>query len=286
MSLKEKISTLFRSGRDREEILSELEELLILADISVDLVMEIMEKVQQKSGLIFNEGKFIGLLKAELTAIFHRTAPSELSLKPGKNVIMVVGVNGSGKTTQVAKLGYYFQKRGKKVLFCASDTFRAAGGTQLSLWGERLDIAVIGGDRGADPGSVVYNSLSALKSRDRELLIIDTAGRVQTSESLMRELRKLSHIVNKFYPGQPAEVLMVVDATMGQNTLEQARRFKEFSGLSGLLLAKMDGSAKGGSIVNIVHEMGLPVKFAGIGETETDLKSFDPPEFVEDLLSR
>jgi len=284
MSLKERIGTLFGSGRNRDEIISELEEILVLADISADLVMELIGRVRKKSGMIFNSDTFIRMLKEELLAVFAGTASGGLSLPPGKNVLMLVGINGSGKTTQVAKLGDYFQKRDRKVLFCASDTFRAAGSTQLSLWGDRLGIPVIGGSRGADPGSVVYNSLSSFQTRDYDLLIIDTAGRVQTRESLMRELGKLINIIQKFDPGQPAEVLLVVDATMGQNTLEQARKFREFSGLTGLILAKLDGSAKGGSVINIVHQMGLPVRFAGTGETEKDLEIFDHARFVEEIF--
>ena len=166
----------------------------------------------------------------------------------------------------------------------AADTFRAAGSSQLTLWGERLGIPVVGGERGADPGSVVYNSLSSFDSKDYDLLVIDTAGRVQTRENLMKELEKLTKIVKKFYPDGPAETLMVIDATQGQNTLDQAKRFKEFSGISGIFLAKIDGTAKGGTVINIVDEMRIPVKFIGTGETQTDLAPFSVNEFVDSIL--
>ena len=283
-SLSKKINSLFSSQLDKEEFFEELEEILILSDISAELVMSIIKDVQKKAGIFFNEEKFTENLKEEIKKIFDNIPSGKLNLNNEKTVIMLVGINGSGKTTQVAKIGKYLVNQGNKVLFSAADTFRAAGSTQLFLWGERLGIPVIGGAKGADPGSVVYNSLQSLKSKDYDVLLIDTAGRVQTKESLMKELKKLTAIIKKFYPDQPSEILLTVDATMGQNTLEQAVKFKEFSGLTGLVLTKIDGSAKGGTVINIVHKMGLPVKFTGIGETENDLREFDPGDFVADLF--
>lgn len=285
ISLKKRISALFGSNKDKEDIIEELEELLILSDISAKLVMDIIQKVKKKEGMVFIEERFIQVLKDEILEIFEKSSSNDIKLPENQNVIMLVGINGSGKTTQVAKLGHYFIKKNKMVLLCASDTFRAAGCKQLFLWGDRLNIPVIGGAKGADPGSVVYNSLNSFKSRGYDILIIDTAGRVQTKESLMKELRKLTTIIKKYFPQQPAEILMVVDATMGQNTLEQAKKFKEFSGLTGLILAKLDGSAKGGSVINIVNEMGLPVKFAGVGEKEDDLIEFDNQKYINDLFA-
>jgi fused signal recognition particle receptor len=284
-TLRKKINSLFSSKLDKEDFFEELEELLILSDISTELTMSIIRYVKKESGIFFNAEKFTRSLKGEIKRIFTDIPQSKLNLNSEKNVILIVGVNGSGKTTQVAKIGKYLSNQGGKVLFAAADTFRAAGSTQLSLWGDRLQIPVIGGAQGADPGSVVYNSLQSLQSKDYNVLLIDTAGRVQTKDSLMKELRKLTTIIQKFFPGQPAETLLVVDATMGNNTLEQARKFKEFAELTGLVLAKLDGSAKGGTVINIVHEMRLPVKFAGIGETENDLIEFNPGEFVEALFA-
>jgi fused signal recognition particle receptor len=196
-----------------------------------------------------------------------------------------VGINGSGKTTTAAKLAYYYRQQGKNVLMSAADTFRAAGSSQLSLWGERLGIPVIGGERGADPGSVVYNSINSLMTKNYDVLIIDTAGRVQTRENLMKELEKLTKIVKKFVPSGPTDTLLVIDATMGQNTLDQAKKFKTFSGITGMILAKVDGTAKGGTVINIINEMRIPVKFVGTGETEKDLAPFSVDEFIDSLLS-
>jgi fused signal recognition particle receptor len=305
LNLKEKITQVLSSKKSREEIFEEVEELLILSDISAELVDRILGNVRKKSKSTVEKENFFPLLKEEIKEIFasiysgrrhpgvERILPLDKLFGPrpkpdempeGKNIIMLVGINGSGKTTCAAKLAHYYREKGKKVLMAAADTFRAAGSSQLSLWGERLGIPVIGGERGADPGSVVYNSLSSFNSKDYDLLIIDTAGRVQTKENLMKELEKLTKIIKKFYPDGPTETLLVIDATMGQNTLDQAKKFKEFSGISGIFLAKIDGTAKGGTIINIADEMRIPVKFMGTGETQTDLTPFSVDEFVDSVL--
>jgi fused signal recognition particle receptor len=284
-SLRRKINLVLGSRKSREEIFEELEELLVLADISMELVDELLRNVGKRVKLAFEKEDFFRVLKEELRGCFAGVADSRVQLPEGKNVIMLVGINGSGKTTTAAKLAHYFRARGQKVLLSAADTFRAAGSSQLSLWGERLGLPVIGGQRGADPGSVVYNSLNSLQTKDFDLLIVDTAGRVQTRESLMKELEKLTQVVRKFYPAQPAEVLLVIDCTMGQNTLDQARRFKEFSGITGIVLAKLDGTAKGGTILNILNALKIPVKFAGTGEAEGDLEEFSSDQFIDSLLA-
>lgn len=305
-SLTTKISQVFSATQDKEEILEEVEELLILSDISAELVDKILQNVRKNTSSQVIKEEFFKLLKQEIKEIFtsiyslhsapdsssilplsklHRDIPAPDKLPDGKNVIMLVGINGSGKTTSAAKLSNYFRNKGKNVLMSAADTFRAAGSSQLTLWGERLDIPVIGGDRGADPGSVIYNSLSSFESKDFDLLVVDTAGRVQTKENLMKELEKMNKIVKKFYPQGPTETLLVIDATMGQNTLDQARKFKTFSGITGIFLSKIDGTAKGGTVINIVNEMRIPVKFIGTGETHADIEPFDIDEFAESILS-
>lgn len=306
-SLKQKITQVFGASMSKEEILEEVEELLILSDISAELVDRVLDNVRKNTKAVVNKDEFFGLLKDEIKEIFMsvhsrrrygidtggilpldklRSADySPDKLPDGKNVIMLVGINGSGKTTSTAKLAHYYREKGKKVIMSAADTFRAAGSSQLSLWGERLDIPTIGGDRGADPGSVVYNSLASFDAKDSDLLVIDTAGRVQTRENLMKELEKLTKIVKKFYPDGPTDTLLVIDATMGQNTLDQAKKFKEFSGISGIILSKIDGTAKGGTVINIVNEMRIPVKFVGTGETHEDLEPFSVDEFVDSILS-
>lgn len=291
ISLKKKINQIIGSKKTREEMFEELEELLILADISADRVERILNRVKKRIKVIFDRHDFFQVLKEELLVIFtHTGGPdaepyhSGIRFPDAKNAILIVGINGSGKTTTAAKLAYRYRLQGSKVLLAAADTFRAAGSSQLVMWGEKLDIPVVGGDRGADPGSVVYNSMNSLMSRDFDLLIVDTAGRVQTRETLMTELEKLIRIIKKFSPAQPAETLLVVDATMGQNTLDQARRFKAFSGISGIILAKADGTAKGGTIINILDELNIPVKFAGFGESEADLTEFSEKDFIDSLL--
>ena len=201
-----------------------------------------------------------------------------------KKVFLFVGVNGSGKTTTAAKLAYKMKKAGEKVLLCASDTFRAAGSSQLMMWGEKLGIPVVGGDHGTDPGSVVFNGMNSLMNKDYTAVIIDTAGRVQTKENLMRELEKITKIIKKFIPSGPSETLLVIDATMGQNTFDQAIKFGEFSGLTGIVLTKLDGTAKGGAVLRIIEETGIPVLFVGTGEKESDLEEFSTDEFVRSFV--
>jgi fused signal recognition particle receptor len=303
-SLKNKLNAVLSSAQSKEEAFEEVEELLVLSDISIELVEEILGNVRRNSKHSFDKDDFFQVLKEEIKNIFAAIGTSPLSSrvdtllpmdklkipqKPketdGKSIIMLVGINGSGKTTTAAKLAYYYKQQGKKVLMSAADTFRAAGSSQLSMWGERLNIPAIGGERGADPGSVVYNSVNSLMTKDYDTLIIDTAGRVQTRENLMKELEKLTKVVKKFIPSGPTDTLLVIDATMGQNTLDQAKRFKTFSGISGMILAKVDGTAKGGTVINIINEMRIPVKFIGTGETEKDLAPFSVDEFIESLLS-
>lgn len=288
-SLSKKIRLIFNSKKNKEEFFEELEEALILSDMSSDLVTKLLRGVELRSKLSHDKEDYLKLLKEELEDIF--SAAVEISKydrekinKLDKEIILLIGINGSGKTTSAAKLAEYYRNKGKKVLLGAADTFRAAGSSQLSLWGERLNIPVIGGDKGADPGSVVYNSINSFQNKEYDVLIIDTAGRVQTKENLMKELEKLTKIIKKFYPDQPSQTLLVIDATMGQNTLDQARRFQSFSELSGILLSKIDGTAKGGSILNILSEMRIPVCFAGIGEKADDLVEFSSKDFIDSLL--
>ena len=280
-----RIASVFSQGKDQQEILNGLEEQLILADIALPVVSRIVANLRKKAAHGSHKEDTLELLKEELLAVFpkvRRVPPAD----DGKNVILLVGVNGSGKTTSAAKLARYFQRRGRNVLMAAADTFRAAGSTQLALWGEKLSIPVISGERGADPGSVVFNSLQSWQNKNFDLLIIDTAGRMQSKENLMRELQKLVKIIKKFSPQQPAETWLVLDAATGQNALSQAEKFKEFSEINGLILAKLDGTAKGGTIISIADSLQLPVRYAGTGENAEDLWEFSETDFVASLLSQ
>jgi fused signal recognition particle receptor len=288
-SLSRKIKTIINAKKNKEDFFDELEEILILSDMSSELVSTILRGVELRSKMSYEKEDYINLLREELEDIFNASAEiSGYDKKKldnlDKEIILLIGINGSGKTTSAAKLAKYYKNKGKKVLLGAADTFRAAGSSQLSLWGEKLDISVIGGDKGADPGSVVYNSLTSFQNKNYDVLIIDTAGRVQTKDNLMKELEKLTKIIKKFYPEQPSQTLLVIDATMGQNTLDQARKFQEVSQLSGIILSKIDGTAKGGSILNILSEMRIPVCFAGVGEKADDLIEFDSKDFIDSLL--
>jgi fused signal recognition particle receptor len=198
---------------------------------------------------------------------------------------MFVGVNGGGKTTSLAKLAYHFKKEGKNILMVAADTFRAAAQEQLSLWGKKLNIPVIRGQYGADPASVIFDALQSFKAKPFELLLVDTAGRIHTNANLMNELEKIKRVISRQIEGAPDEVLLALDSSIGQNALPQAKEFLKFSGLTGVFLTKLDGTAKGGSVISIVDELRLPIKFIGIGEKEEDMLYFSAEEFVRALLS-
>jgi fused signal recognition particle receptor len=198
---------------------------------------------------------------------------------------MMVGVNGGGKTTSMAKLAYRFQQEGKRVLLVAADTFRAAAQEQLAVWGKRLNTPIIRGQYGADPASVVFDAVQHFRSRRLDYMLVDTAGRVHTNTNLMNELEKIKRIIAREIEGAPHEILLVLDSSIGQNALIQAREFLKFSGITGIFLTKLDGTAKGGAVIGIVDELGLPIKLIGIGEGETDLLDFSAEKFVEALFA-
>ena len=206
----------------------------------------------------------------------------DLSTKP--SVILFIGVNGVGKTTSIGKLGYQLKKEGKRVLFCAGDTFRAAAADQLEIWAQRAGCEIIRQHEGADPGAVLFDALQAAKARNVDVVLCDTAGRLHNKANLMAELSKLSKIIDRECPGAARETLLVLDATTGQNGLIQARQFKETAGLTGIVLTKLDGTAKGGIVIPIAKELGVPVKFAGVGEGIDDLRPFDAKSYVEAII--
>ncbi|MGB9789386.1 signal recognition particle-docking protein FtsY [Thermotoga caldifontis] len=274
----EGIKQLLRSGRIDEETLEELEEILIAADVGHETTSWIIEKLKEQ-----RVEDPVSALKEILIELLE--GDTSLNLTGSPSVISVVGVNGSGKTTTVAKLAAQFQSMGKSVVMAAADTFRAAAIEQLRVWGERINCTVIAHTEGSDPAAVAYDAVNHAKSKGKDIVIIDTAGRLHTKKNLMEELRKIHRVVGKLVEGAPHEVLLVIDATTGQNGLMQARVFKEMVNVTGLVITKLDGTAKGGIALAIKHQLSLPIKFIGVGESAEDLRPFDARQFVEALFS-
>ncbi len=264
----------------------ELESILVQADMGIETTESVIQTVKDKAGfeMIARTEQLYNLLRAELINRLDPVPPVNFDgIQPA--VILLVGVNGSGKTTTAAKLGKQFSMQGKQVLLAAADTFRAAAVDQLQVWGERLNIPVIAGQPNADPGAVAYDAVQAGLARKIDMVLVDTAGRLHTRFNLMEELKKVYRVVGKAMPGAPHAVWLVLDATTGQNALYQARAFKEAVKVNGIILAKLDSSARGGMAFAIQRELGLPILYAGLGEKPDDLTRFDPEAFVDGLLS-
>jgi len=269
-----------------EELLDELEATLIQADLGVASAMKIRGDLQAayKEKKIATGDDVIPFLKEELKK-YWPPADRALRLAPTPpTVVLVAGINGAGKTTSVAKLAYQFKSEGKKVCLAAADTFRAAAVQQLDIWAKRIGVEIVKGS-GTDPAAVVFDACEAAVARKADILLVDTAGRLHTQDNLMRELTKIRNVVAKKIPGAPHEVLLVLDATTGQNAINQAKAFSAAIDVTGIFLAKLDGTAKGGIVVAIRSEVNLPVKFVGLGETYEDVEPFDPDQFVEALFA-
>lgn len=281
-----RIAGLFRGAQITQETWDELETLLIQADMGVKTTSELLAHLQEqvRRGMAKSPSQVYELLKAQLVAILKGVERPYLAGERLLNVVLIVGVNGSGKTTSIAKLAQFHKLRGDKVILAAADTFRAAAIDQLKVWGERVGVEVIAHQPGADPGAVVYDAIRASQSRGANVLIIDTAGRLHTKYNLMQELRKISSIAQKQVHLAPHETLLVLDATTGQNALAQARSFMEMVGVTGVILAKLDSTAKGGMVFAIASELKLPVLFVATGESLEDFAEFCPEAFVEGLF--
>lgn len=274
---------IFAGRKVDEELLEELEERLIRADIGVKTAGQLVEELR-KEAIRKNIKTWEELLPVLREKLLSYIGNCKGELKEGK-VYLFLGVNGSGKTTTIGKLAYRFKSQGKKVLLCAGDTFRSAAIEQLQVWAQRSGADIVYKEEGADPASVVYQALEKAQKENYDVVLIDTAGRLHTKEPLIRELRKIKQVIQKFYPEEPTETLLVLDATIGQNSLSQAKVFKEAVDVSGIVLTKLDGSAKGGAVVPICNELKIPIKLLGVGEGLEDLQEFDPKTFVEELTS-
>jgi fused signal recognition particle receptor len=286
-SLEERIDGVLSLTRTVDEpALEELEMSLIASDIGVTTAAEIVSTLREraKREQIRDGAELKDLLKAQLKSLLDEQQPSPRTVASPPEVILLVGVNGTGKTTTSGKLAAYFRGQGKTVLLCAADTFRAAAIEQLEVWSERSGVEIIKSRQGGDPSAVLFDALHAAKARGNDYLVVDTAGRLHTKNNLMAELDKMRRTTQRLIPDAPHEVLLVMDATTGQNGLQQARLFTESAGVTGIVLTKLDGTAKGGIAVAIAREMNLPVRFVGIGEKMGDLLEFSAEAFVEGLL--
>jgi fused signal recognition particle receptor len=287
----QKLSKVF-TGRRRvdEDLLDELEEALITADVGVDTTMKILDRLRKRARFeaYAEVQELYTMLREEIGGLFvEKDAEGKGATDPAPGqprVIMVVGVNGVGKTTSIGKLAWRFKQQGKKVLLGAADTFRAAAIDQLKIWSDRAGVDIIAQHMGADPAAVAFDTLEAAVARQSEVVIIDTAGRLHNKRGLMEELTKIRRVMDRIVPGAPHEVLLVLDGSTGQNAVEQAKQFTAATDVTGLVLTKLDGTAKGGAVLAISDQLSIPVRFIGIGEKMEDLQDFEVMEFIDSLL--
>ncbi|MEM7081499.1 MAG: signal recognition particle-docking protein FtsY [Pseudomonadota bacterium] len=281
------LGDLFGGGKIDDDLVEELETRLLMADVGVDATEQIMSDIQgQISRNELSNGKalYAALKKAMLEILEPCNQPLKLRGAEGPFVILMVGVNGAGKTTTIGKLARRFRENGVPVMLAAGDTFRAAAVEQLQTWGERNNVPVIAQSTGADPAAVVFDAFQAAKSREMEVLIADTAGRLHTQDGLMDELKKIKRVLGRIDEDAPHEVMLVIDASNGQNALAQATQFNEAIGLTGITITKLDGTAKGGILINVAKKLGVPIRYVGIGEQAADLGPFDAEQYVDALL--
>ena len=268
-----------------DDFYDELEESLILADTGMEVTLELVAELRRRvraEGIKTLEDARACMCRVIADAMNVGEAGLDLSTRP--SVVLFIGVNGVGKTTTIGKIGAQLRREGKKVLFCAADTFRAAAADQLTIWADRAGVDIVKQHEGADPAAVVFDAMNAAKARQTDAVLVDTAGRLHNKQNLMNELNKISRVIDREGPGCARETLLVLDATTGQNGLVQAKQFKEAAGITGIVLTKLDGTAKGGIAIAIAKELGVPVKYAGVGEGVDDLKPFDAMEFAQALI--
>jgi len=289
-SITQKALNLFRQrGKIDSELLDELEEVLISADVGVAsttaLIDELRDRIRmEKKANSTDQAWLTGTLCGLMREMLEQGDRELKTAAEGPSIYLVIGVNGVGKTTAIGKLAYRLKEQGKSVLLVAADTFRAAAIDQLKIWAERAGVPIVAGDEGADPSSVVFNAMNTAKAQNPDVVIIDTAGRLHTKVNLMQELAKMTRVIHREFEGAPHENLLVLDASTGQNALSQARTFLESCGVTGLILTKLDGTARGGVVLSVHKELNLPVKFIGVGEGIEDLEPFDPDAFTRALF--
>ena len=266
-----------------DDFYDELEESLILADTGMDVTVALVEELRRR---VRSEGvKTVdGAREVMVRVIADTLSTGEVNLSTKPSVVLFIGVNGVGKTTTIGKIGHQLRDQRKKVLYCAADTYRAAAAEQLTIWADRAGVDIIKQHEGADPAAVVFDAMSAAKARNSDVVLVDTAGRLHNKQNLMNELNKISRVIDRELPGCARETLLVLDATTGQNGLIQAKQFKEAAGITGIVLTKLDGTAKGGIAIAIARELGVPVKYAGVGEGIDDLRPFNAQEFAQALI--
>ncbi len=280
-----RVAGLLGASEVTSETWDRLEELLIQADVGVETTIHLVDTLRQRArdeGII-QADELQAVLREEMRALLPDPSPLNLGNQP-RDVVLIVGVNGSGKTTSIAKLAHRWEQEGHRVLLAAADTYRAAAMDQLEIWAKRVGVNIVKGPEGGDPGAVVYDALQAAQSRNKDLVLVDTAGRLHTQYNLMAELEKVHKVAAQVVEGAPHETLLVLDATTGQNALSQAKHFQEAVDVTGVVLAKLDSTAKGGMVFAIARELGLPVHFVGTGETMEDMTPFDPDAFIEGLF--
>jgi fused signal recognition particle receptor len=283
-----RVGDAFRQNNLTDNFWDELEETLIGADVGPSTTTWLIERLRKRAAeeQMHNTAQIQRALREELIALLGKPSPLRFAKQSPLTVILVIGVNGSGKTTSIAKLAYRLTREGHKVILAAADTFRAAAIDQLKVWGERVGVPVISQNPGSDPGSVVYDAIQAAGTRGSDVLIVDTAGRLHTKYNLMEELKKINKVIQKLLPDGPHELLVVIDATTGQNALLQARKFAEDIGLTGVIITKLDSTAKGGFAFAVADDLGVPIKFVGMGEKVEQLAPFDPQSFVAALFAQ
>jgi fused signal recognition particle receptor len=294
-NLIDKISNLLNISKTIDEsFFNDLEEILIGADVGVGMTSELISRLKERVKIekLSQPEELKFALKDELEKILKSSFDSQnfdpFSIPEDRKpfIIMIVGVNGVGKTTTVGKLAYNFKSRGKKVLIGAGDTFRAAANEQLEIWAKRAGVDIIQQQKGSDPGAVAFDTVKSALARDIDVVLIDTAGRLHTKTNLMEELKKVKRVIQKLIPSAPHEIWLVLDATIGQNSIQQARQFHQALGITGLIITKLDGTAKGGVVFAIANELKIPVKFIGVGESIDDLQPFDPESFIDALFEK